>query len=133
MISTLLTANGSDVCAIGNTNLFDNIDTVAELKLFLKAWDNSTYEEIFGADKDPSFEPKSVNIGGNQMYHSFGLWIVLKTLVKHGLVDYYIESGVFNGFTAKFVRRLLGPNFPIVLIDPMEDPKNDGTIWIPYK
>ena len=55
----------------------------------------------------------SFNGGGNQMFHSFAIWVTVKRLKELKLIDHYLESGVFKGFTARMVRRYLCMLFDI--------------------
>lgn len=34
------------------------------------------------------------------------------------MIDAYMESGVFYGRTARLVRAAVGPDFPMILVDP---------------
>ena len=106
-----------------------------EFELFLRVWNMNMYKEIFGKEHqdDETMNDFVYNRGGNGMYHSFGIWMIIKKLLHEKEIDSYVESGVWKGNVAKMVRSIVGPDFPIVLLDPMDSSSKGASddVWKP--
>lgn len=73
------------VCSIGEASVMEEIvayhkNSTAvsdEIMTFLKAWHPPTAQEVKNRSAIPAqvLRNEGHNIGGNQMYHSYGLWV----------------------------------------------------------
>jgi hypothetical protein len=69
------------------------------------------------------FSEMNTNGGGMNIPDMFSFWFFLKTMMP----EVVIESGVYNGWSTKLIRKTLGPHVKIICLDPREIPESGFT------
>ena len=101
------------ICSKGKV-AWDSRDVLlSELSSFMQAWNERN--AFFGREVDPGYG--GINPGGNGLYHSFTMWVVLRQL-KPIMV---VESGVRNGHTSWLIAKATEDFAPLLVrVDPVE-------------
>ena len=95
-------ATKSRVCSIGNFSLdisqaFSKSNCASEVDQFLNVWNPKLHEIFVKTSTIKDVGKINLNSGGNCLYHSFAIWMMLKKLKENNEIDSYVESGVWKG------------------------------------
>mmetsp|Transcript_14740 Transcript_14740/g.31050 ORF Transcript_14740/g.31050 Transcript_14740/m.31050 type:complete len:405 (+) Transcript_14740:87-1301(+) len=100
------------VCAKGKVDWDSRAHMLSELPGFINAWNERT--AYFGKQINPGYA--GINPGGNGLFHSFSVWLILRS-IKPKVV---VESGVRDGHMSWLIAKATedwGPLF--VRVDPV--------------